>query len=256
MATEQSAITKFALNDILNGLASGLNDAQKQLRSMAPYDEFGRPNVMYQLPYLDFQLQVNSEFESTSATGTAGNNGIPVGATLGAKLATPRVVEEPTPGLLPVKFGAPKASFKFSTVKNGDTKGNVEVKSTISGRFIAIAPNEGLPQIVLSIAQEAPVSASVDLYKINLNANLSNTGGEKIRNSLIEFNFDKELSDSINPNVSYSNPTFSASEVRTNETGIASTCVLVKKSDYDSGVRFILTIGFGTMIKSISICKN
>lgn len=242
MGTEQSAITKFALNDILSGLASGLNDAQKQLRNMAPYDEFGRPNVMYQLPYLDFQLQVNSEFESTQTEETISGGTVSSGSK----------------AILPVRFGAPRSSFKFSTVKNMKAeKGNVEMKSTITGRFVAVTPNEGLPQMVLRVISEAPVNHSDTEYKVVLKVELANTSGEKIHKSLIEFNFDKELSDSVNPNLSYTNPKFSISEVRTDENGIATTDVIVTKNDYDiNGIRFILLVGFGTISKSISICKN
>ena len=51
----------LALHEILLSIADSLNVAQHELRSMPPYDEYGRPNTMYQLPYLDFSLEVNSE---------------------------------------------------------------------------------------------------------------------------------------------------------------------------------------------------
>jgi hypothetical protein len=60
------SINTLALQEILLGIADGLTDAQHQLRTMAPYDEYGRPNTLYQVPYLDFQLQVTSEFETTT----------------------------------------------------------------------------------------------------------------------------------------------------------------------------------------------
>lgn len=233
MGTEQSAINKFALNDILSGLATGLNDTQKQLRNMAPYDEFGRPNVMYQLPYLDFQLQVNSEFEEIKTETSSGG-----GATL------------------PYRFGAPKASFKFSTVKNNETKSTVEMKSTISGRFVATAPNDGLPQILLLVKPGDPVSASATEYKIEIEVTLSNTSGEKLKNSLIEFNFDKDLTDSLNAAKPYTLPRLSAGEVKTNDEGVAKTTFTVTKADYDTNtICFVLLVGFATITKSISICK-
>lgn len=248
MGTEQSAINKFALNDILTGLASGLNDAQKQLRNMAPYDEFGRPNIMYQLPYLDFQLQVNSEFEDTTTTS---------GTTIGAK-AAPLIGGVPTsetPSAIPIRFGAPKASFKFSTVKNSESKTTVEMKSTISGRFVATAPNEGLPQVVMLVKSNSPTSENTTEYAIELEVSLGNTSGEKIKNSLIEFNYDADLSKALNGTVVPSVPKFSEAEKRTDEDGIAKVKVLVKKAEYDSNVRLILLVGFGTITKTISICK-
>jgi hypothetical protein len=243
MGTEQSAINKFALNDILTGLASGLNDAQKQLRNMAPYDEFGRPNIMYQLPYLDFQLQVNSEFEDITTTS---------GAALGSK-TVPAIDTQGSE--LPIRFGAPKASFKFSTVKNSESKTTVEMKSTISGRFVATAPNEGLPQMVLLVKSNAPTAASATEYAIELEVSLGNTSGEKIKNSLIEFNYDADLSNALNGTVVPSVPKFSEAEKRTDEDGIAKVKILVKKAEYDANVRLILLVGFGTITKTISICK-
>ena len=249
MGTEQSAINKFALNDILTGLAIGLNDAQKQLRSMAPYDEFGRPNVMYQLPYLDFQLQVNSEFEditTTSGVGLAAKAAPSIGGKIAAE--TPLTA-------LPIRFGAPKASFKFSTVKNSESKTTVEMKSTISGRFIATTPNEGLPQMVMLVKSSVPISANASEYAIDIEVSLGNTSGEKIKNSLIEFNYDVELSNALNGSVVPSVPKFSEAEKRTDEDGIAKVKVQIKKAEYDANVRFILLVGFGTMTKTISICK-
>ncbi len=246
MGTEQSAINKFALNDILTGLASGLNDAQKQLRNMAPYDEFGRPNVMYQLPYLDFQLQVNSEFEDITTTS---------GAALGANSAKLIGGVPATATELPIRFGAPKASFKFSTVKNSESKTTVEMKSTISGRFVATAPNEGLPQMVMLVKSNAPTSENATEYAVELEVSLGNTSGEKIKNSLIEFNYDVDLSKALNGTVVPSVPRFSEAEKRTDEEGIAKVKAFVKKAEYDANVRFILLVGFGTITKTISICK-
>jgi len=54
----------LTLKEILLGITDSLNEAQHKLRNMEPYDEYGRPNTMYQIPYLDFNLQVTSEFES------------------------------------------------------------------------------------------------------------------------------------------------------------------------------------------------
>ncbi len=235
MGTEQSAINKFALNDILTGLATGLNDAQKQLRNVAPYDEFGRPNVMYQLPYLDFELQVNSEFEEIK-TETASGGGS---------------------STLPFRFGAPRASFKFSTVKSSENKTVIEMKSKISGRYIAVAPNEGLPQMVLLTKVEAnsPGGDRQNL-RIPIVAELSNTSGEKLKNSLIEFNVDEELTKSLNDS-DIILPSLEIAEVRTNDEGIATTYLRVNTDQYNSGTyNYAIQIGFATIIKTISVTKN
>jgi hypothetical protein len=44
--SSQTNITAFALQDILEGIADGLSDAQRHLRDIAPYDTFGRPNTI------------------------------------------------------------------------------------------------------------------------------------------------------------------------------------------------------------------
>lgn len=235
MGTEQSAINKFALNDILTGLATGLNDAQKQLRNVAPYDEFGRPNVMYQLPYLDFELQVNSEFEEIKTETTSGGGGS---------------------STLPFRFGAPRASFKFSTVKSSENKSVVEMKSKISGRYIAVAPNEGLPQMVLLAKVDTQTTGDTQTIRIPIVAELSNTSGEKLKNSLIEFNIDEELTKSLNTS-SIILPELEIAEVRTNDEGIATTYLKVNASQYNSGAfNYAIQIGFATIIKTISVTKN
>ena len=68
MSTNPTTQTTFALQDILLGVADSLNEAQQALRDVEPYDSFGRPNTVYQLPYLDFSLKVTSEFETSETT--------------------------------------------------------------------------------------------------------------------------------------------------------------------------------------------
>jgi hypothetical protein len=63
-----SQIHSLALQDILLSMAEALNKAQNELNNMAPYDEYGRPNTIYHVPYLDFNLQVVTEFENTSSS--------------------------------------------------------------------------------------------------------------------------------------------------------------------------------------------
>ncbi len=242
MANEQL----FALNEILTGLSQGLNDAQKQLRGMAPYDEYGRANTLYHLPYLDFQLQVNSRFEEikTSSPPTADTSN-----------PTANV-----PVNLPMRFGGPKASFKFSTNTTQQNTAMVELKSVISGRFVATLPNEGLPQNNLQIKQNfKPTPITINgkpCYQVDLEVLLVNTNGETLVNSLIEFNFDKDASIELNKPKALTDPSFSSSEVKTNQQGIATTSIYLDKVNYDAKTTYLFTVGFANIIKYISICKT
>ena len=245
MSTEnQSSIAKFALNDILLGIAQGLNDAQNQLKNMPPYDEYGRPNTMYQLPYLDFELKVSSEFEEIRTEET---------------IETPDTAAAGTGKIdkFPIMYATPKASFKFSTNTKTESSANVQMVSTISGRFVANLPNEGMPQVILSVKTITPVVVAAET-RIDIEASLSNVTGELFKNSLIEFNFDIDTSLQINGTNLFSTPRFSVSEVRTDAQGIARTQFFVKTVDYNStkNITFIVIVGAGSVKKSISICKK
>lgn len=245
----QSQIAKFALNDILLGIAQGLNDAQNQLRNMPPYDEYGRPNTMYQLPYLDFELKVTSEYEqiineSTDSTETnAGAASTPVNSK----------------DKYPIMYATPRGSFKYSSAKTTQTSNNVQLASTISGRFVANMPNEGLPQIVLMVKVSPPANANTN-YRFDIEVTLSNIVGEFLINTLIEFNFDADASQAINGSTAvYSPPSFvNVSELKTDAQGKAIVSILIKKIDYDHSRKniFIFSIGSGPVKKKISISKS
>jgi hypothetical protein len=241
MANEQL----FALNEILTGLSQGLNDAQKQLRNMAPYDEYGRPNTLYQLPYLDFQLQVNSRFEEIKTTlpPTSNSSGTPT--------------NNETNSLM--RFGGPKASFKFSTNTTQQNTAIVELKSVISGRFVATLPNEGLPQTTLQVKQNfKPTPITIKgkpCYQVDIEVLLVNTNGEVLVDSLIEFNFDNDATTELNKPKVIVDPSFSSSEVKTNQLGIAITSIYLDKINYDAKTTYLFTIGFANIIKNISICN-
>jgi len=60
--------TPLALQDILVSIADSLSQAQQQLSSMPPYDSFGRPNTLYQLPYLDLNIVLSAKFDIDEST--------------------------------------------------------------------------------------------------------------------------------------------------------------------------------------------
>lgn len=215
MSNETTSAAKFALQDLLVGIADGLDSAQLALRDRPPYDAFGRPNTLYQLPYLDFALQVSSVYEQSETTENT--------------------------------------SLRFLLASNvSSSNSRLEVFSTISGRFTASMPNEGLPQIVIGIEQGTPV-LNETVYEVPLTVEISNVVGEKLINSLVEFNFDLESSEAFNQATLTEMPNFSASEGITGTDGKVLTTVEIPQASFEAGITFVFVVNTGTVSKSISI---
>lgn len=212
----------FALQDILLGIADGLNSAQNSLKNMEPYDAYGRPNTMYQLPYLDFSLQVTSEFQESSSGQSS------------EKMSYMRF--EPA---------------RRSTQTNEKT----EVYSTISGRFLASVPNEGLPQILIQIKTSEPVKR-YSKYEVEIEVFVGNAAGEVMPNSKVEFNYDSDLSDSLRNGTISTSPTFTKSEIYTDSQGICKTVLKIPVVDFEKGYYTAVQVNTGTTHKMISISKH
>lgn len=220
--SSQSEKAAFALQDILLGIAEGLNSAQQNLRSIEPYDEYGRANTMYEVPYLDFNLQVTSEFQEKPAAQSTGLNR--------------------------------KSYMRFmpvSTMANPSEK--TALNSVISGRFVAIAPNEGLPQTVIEAKPTISVGATC---KVTLDVHVENSVGEKLAGSLVEFNFDEETSQKMNGGTLPTPPTFSISEKATDENGAVQTEITIPLSEYNGGKYYVFQINVGTVNKKVSVNKD
>lgn len=228
MNTEGVALS---LNEILLSISDSLNQAQNQLNNMAPYDEYGRPNTMYQLPYLDFNLQVTSEIESKTET-TSDTSSMPVTPT-NSKYD---MVFKPIPS---------------STTNSSGQKS--EMVSTISGRFVAIAPNQGAPQVYLECNYATPVLKN-GKFEVELEVLLANTAGETIVGSNIEFNYDESSSNSLNP-IAAQIPLIDVAERQTDLQGKVTNIIKINAADYNAGRVIIITVNAGTISKSISISK-
>ncbi|WP_123955360.1 hypothetical protein [Flavobacterium cheongpyeongense] len=235
----QSSNTSLALHEILLGIADSLNQAQQQLRNMPPYDEYGRPNTMYQLPYLDFSLQVTSDFESTTqTTNTKANPSLPVMPAIGN-------IGKVQSGL--IRFN-PQATIPTSTNQKS------HIASTISGRFVAVLPNEGLPQVNLTVATQGPeIKGGIASFTITVS--IANTLNEKFPNTTVEFNFDVETSQNIN-GVIVTPPVFSSMEGKTNLNGELTTTINLNINDYNNGRTFLIRVNSGSVSKSIAISKT
>ncbi|WP_430412274.1 hypothetical protein [Kordia sp.] len=234
MSTVNNALT---LKQILLGISDSLNEAQNHLRNVKPYDEFGRPNTLYTLPYLDFNLQVEAEFEKETSTETQTSQ---------------------SPESLPYSRAYNKGyerALAFKPVANTttDTKATNKVTSTISGRFVAVVPNEGLPQMIINATPKQ--TSNIHIYDIDVE--VFNAAGEKISDALVEFNYHQTKTELLNPNATLGHGTsfLNTSEIRTDANGKAKTQVTVDAVDFANGHILIIEVNVGNVLTKISIQK-
>lgn len=234
MSTSNNALT---LKQILLGISDSLNEAQNHLRNVKPYDEFGRPNTLYTLPYLDFNLQVEAEFEKETATDGQSTAGKTTNSLDSVYQKTHTKV----------------LAFKPAVSSNTDTKETNKVTSTISGRFIAVVPNEGLPQMILN----ATPKKTDNVHIFDIDVEVFNAAGEKISDALVEFNYNQQKTELLNPNSTFSHGTafLNTSEIRTDVNGKAKTQVKVDAVDFSKGHILIIEVNVGNVLTKISIQK-
>ncbi len=250
MAT-QSQPASLALHEILLGIADSLNQAQQSLRNMPPYDQFGRPNTVYQLPYLDFELKVTSDFEVTSNISSLNSNtgGVWTGAP-GSVVSIGSVAENRVTNSM-LKF-RPSNPAPSSSNQN-----NTQIESTISGRFVAVMPNDGLPQVFLQCTHTAPAIIpvnGVNYHEFMITATLTNSNREHLANARIEFNFDSAESYKFNNGIQIPTaPIFSINEGQTDENGELSATVKILSTDFLSGLCYIFVVNYGPITNNIFI---
>lgn len=235
MSTQNTSIT---LKEILLGISESLNEAQHQLRNAAPYDEYGRPNTLYTLPYLDFTLQVETELETTSTTDGTYNQSTGYG-----KYAMTEMPYSPAP----VMTYRPVSKTSSSTESD-------KITSSISGRFVAVMPNEGLPQLIIeAIPKQTNIS---NMYDIEVA--VFNSAGEKIPGALVEFNYNKDKTILLNTNSVLNHHTnfVKQGEVTTDVNGLAINTIQIDATDYDAKSTIQIDINVGTVFTKISIQKH
>nr|WP_294858918.1 hypothetical protein [uncultured Fluviicola sp.] len=234
----QSTTNSLALHEIILSIADSLNEAQEHLRSMPPYDEYGRPNTLYQLPYLDFNLEVISQFESTS--------------TEDATVVIPRSTGGSTlPQVSPANL------IRFSPFRSTETttKNQGIITSTISGRFVAVMPNEGLSQILLNCSAEI-TDTDPDYVEYRLVIRAVNAVNEPIAGQRIEINFDELTSLGFNSEAPVTAPIFTGSkDGYTDSGGKFSVYVRMDITDYDTDKTLVFVANSGTQFSSIAISK-
>lgn len=226
----------LALHEILLSISDSLNKAQNQLRNMPAFDEYGRPNTIYQLPYLDFNLEVISEFSAPATTTT------PQGRA--AQLA-----QVSTGNFL--KF-VPFAATDYSKLSKN------KITSVISGRFIAVLPNDGLQQVYM-FCQATVLKETTTSVTCQVTVRLRNATSDPLDGQRVEVNFDRQNTDSINISGAVADPVFTSP--KDGFTGIAGTpgefvtTVILNAADYQAGKTFILVANSGTVFSSVGISR-
>ena len=236
--SDQPNNVALSLQQILLGISDSLTEAQAMLNETPPYDQYGRPNVVYQLPYLDFKLQVASEFESVE-TQTSETQEQAARASQGESF-----------------YRYPKQMIRFKPIQTNETNTvKNEIISTMSGRFVANMPNDGLPQIFLTV-QTAKKGIVNGKQQYTVTVQMSNSAGEYLVNSLVELNFDAEASKTLNAEHEVGIPSFNRAEARTNTTGSVTFDVELPILDYTNGRYFTFTANSGVVAKDFSLSKS
>lgn len=226
----------LALHEIVLSIADSLNEAQEQLRNMPAYDEYGRPNTLYQIPHLDFNLEVISQFES-----------IQTGSSIPPALRGGTLTQ-----ITPVN------ALRFVPFRSTETtnKNLGSITSNISGRFVAVMPNEGLPQFTLTGSSAVGGTDSSYAY-VKIVFKVLNASNDPVAGQRIEVNFDKETSLSLNANQAVIPPIFTmAKDGYTDEYGMFSVKFQVNILDYNNGKNFVIVANSGTQFLSLSISKS
>lgn len=235
MSTQNTSIT---LKEILLGISESLNEAQHQLRNAAPYDEYGRPNTLYTLPYLDFTLQVETELETFSTTNGTYNQSKGYG-----KYSIAEIPYSP----------APMMTYRPVNKTTSATESD-KITSSISGRFVAIAPNDGLPQLIIEAIPKQTNTSNI--YDIEVA--IFNSAGEKIPGALVEFNYNRDKTILLNTNsvLNHNTNFVKQGEVTTDINGIAVNTIQIDTTDYNAKNTIQIDINVGTVFTKISIQKH
>src|SRR5690625_1381598 len=216
MANDITQLHGLALHELLLSMAESLNIAQGELNNIPPYDEYGRQNTMYHLPYLDFNLKINTEFTDTSNTESKVNRNVRLlnqGPIKRARLLK----------VIP--------SRSISTNKKKEESG--EIESSISGKFIAVMPDDSAT-LKLICTNSTPVKDKDknETYTFNIITQVLNAANEPVPNATVEFNFDAYETANLNGQSEIKDKIhLSYGENSTDQNGITSTEVKIGRKN-------------------------
>ncbi len=171
------------IEDILVAIAEGIRDAQDRLNTLEPFDEYGRPRPQYYLPQLDFTLKINAVETSTTESGPA----------------PAEQLRSFVPGAAgPLGFLQRRAApINFALANPGRVSSSTsnEIYSTIAGRFVAVPPNDGMPQIALTVTAAAHPGGG---RKRLITVTAGYAAGGPVGGATVEFNVDPVSTAALN----------------------------------------------------------
>lgn len=217
----------LGLQELLVSLAESLNLAQRELREMPPADEYGRPNVLYHLPYLDFELHV--EFH------TSRHNIIPPDVT--------KSTAQPIKGA--VGHSANRLIFTpvagVSLQRTAGEKHNQKYSSRIAGRFVAALPNDGLPPLRMLFTAEKITTTTEGTSTYKLTVTVLYPDGKPVPGKRVEINFDQYTTQQLNNNKKLTSPPLLSPSAMgfTDERGNFSTNVTISSADTNKNIVFV-----------------
>jgi hypothetical protein len=210
--SDSSQFVAESLAELLVAIANGVREAQEALSQMPVLDRLGRPMPSYHLPFLDFQLQVDMDTTQTES---------------GARL------------------------LRVLPLGNSQKTSSQQISSTLSGRFVAVPPGEGLPVPVLQLRAERIDGA------VRLAVQLSNSANEALVGATVELNINTQASQRLSAADGVTLSDFSPARLeqvvlRTDESGRAST-QLQLGAGLPGKATLVITAEFGQFSASVSV---
>lgn len=207
-----------SIEQILVAMANGLLDAQEALNELPPTDAFGRPQGGYHLPYLDFEVKVTAE---------SGGEAPPAMllSSLPDHALAPRV---------------PDLRFKPITPAMAEMPSATALASTLSGRFVSVPPNDGLPPLRLD------ATSNRRGREITLSVAVDNAAGEHVSGARVEFNIDHALTRALTSGFDRKRPgtRLTHGVVYSEDDGVAEN-VLTLATDERAGTSLAVVINVG-----------
>lgn len=147
-----------SIGQLLVALADGVREAERALAAGPQVDDSGRAVTRYALPYLDFSINVDVEVATPPPAG--GVKGLPV--------------------------------LRLFTVPVHRASDNREIRSSMSGRLVAVPAGEGLPlpRIRLTPGPNIEGRATIGIA-------VSNSAGEVLAGQPVELNIDHRASETL-----------------------------------------------------------
>ncbi len=130
-----------------------------------------------------------------------------------------------------------------------------EIYSTISGRFVAVPPNDGMPQIGLTVTS-ASVAGETRKRAVTVTAGFA--AGGPVSGATVEFNVDADATGALNelttPPVIDNTQVFQTGAVATDDAGLAATVVDFAK--VPTGIhKLLVVVNIGPVRASLLISE-